>query len=261
MAQAEAQAEAGDPRGGDEAENTLTIEQLSAESGMTVRNIRSHRARGLLPPPEVRDRIGFYGPEHLSRLKLIQDLQADGFNLKGIQRLLESAPATQQFLHFKRALSAPMADEEPKVFTQEELAERFGTADEPDVLRKALEVGALSDLGDGRFEARSPSLLEAAEEVVRAGVPIEQAVRVMSKVRDACREVAKGFTRLFLEEVWKPFEEEGYPDERWPEIVESLERLRPVSMQVLASMYQMTMADETDRAFGRELERLSKTKR
>ena len=64
---------------GDDAgeENDLTIEQLAAESGMTVRNIRSHRARGLLPAPEVRDRVGYYGPQHLTRLRMILELQAD----------------------------------------------------------------------------------------------------------------------------------------------------------------------------------------
>ena len=70
-------------------ENRLTIEQLAAESGMTVRNIRAHRARGLLPAPEVRERVGYYGPEHLARLRLITRMQADGFNLRAISRLLE----------------------------------------------------------------------------------------------------------------------------------------------------------------------------
>src|SRR5437762_13257751 len=78
--------------GGDgEFAHDLTIEQLAAESGMTVRNIRSHRARGLLPAPEVRDRVGYYGPQHVTRLRLIQELQAEGFNLKGIERLLEQS--------------------------------------------------------------------------------------------------------------------------------------------------------------------------
>src|SRR2546428_1976687 len=88
-------------------EQTLTIEQLAAESGMTVRNIRSHRARGLLPAPEVRDRVGYYGPEHVTRLRLIQELQSEGFNLKGVERLLEQSPGpAEQFLSFKRALGA-----------------------------------------------------------------------------------------------------------------------------------------------------------
>src|ERR1700704_259362 len=71
--------------------NDLTIEQLAAEVGMSVRNIRNHHTRGLLPPPEVRARVGFYGDEHADRLRLIQDLQADGFNLAAIERLLSGS--------------------------------------------------------------------------------------------------------------------------------------------------------------------------
>ena len=67
-------------------DNALTIEQLAAETGMSVRNIRAHQARGLLPAPEVRSRIGYYGPEHVAQLRLIRELQDDGFNLGGIKR-------------------------------------------------------------------------------------------------------------------------------------------------------------------------------
>ena len=69
--------------------NQLTIEQLAAQSGMSVRNIRAHQARGLLAPPEVRLRVGYYGPEHVAQLRLIRELQDEGFNLGGIKRLLE----------------------------------------------------------------------------------------------------------------------------------------------------------------------------
>ena len=40
----------------------LTIDQLAQRTGMTVRNIRAHQSRGLLPPPAVRARTGYYGP-------------------------------------------------------------------------------------------------------------------------------------------------------------------------------------------------------
>ena len=43
-------------------EATLTVEELAHETGMSVRNIRNHQSRGLLPPPEVRSRVGYYGP-------------------------------------------------------------------------------------------------------------------------------------------------------------------------------------------------------
>jgi DNA-binding transcriptional MerR regulator len=241
-------------------ENTLTIEELSAQTGMTVRNIRSHRARGLLPPPEVRDRIGYYGATHVSRLRMIQELQAEGFNLKGIERLLAQSPGpAEQFLSFKRALGASFETEEPQAFSREELAERFG--DDGTALKQGIESGALVPIGDDRFEARVPSLLDAAEGVLKQGVPIDHALAVLSKVQDRCRSVAKEFVRLFLEDVWKPFEEAGYPEERWPEVRSALYELRPLSAQALMGIYQMTMADEVDAAFGKQLERLSKSKK
>ena len=124
-----------------------------------------------------------------------------------------------------------------------------------------MEVGVLVPIGEERFEARVPSLLDAAEGVLAQGVPLGHAMGVLSKVEDRCRSVAREFVRLFLEDVWKPFEEAGYPEERWPEVGESLDQLRPLSTQALLAIYQMTMSDEVDAAFGKQLERLSKSKR
>jgi DNA-binding transcriptional MerR regulator len=245
-------------------EHALTIEELSAQTGMTVRNIRSHRARGLLPAPEVRDRIGYYGPEHVTRLRLIQELQSEGFNLKGIERLLEQSPGpAEQFLSFKRSLGASFETEEPQTFTRDELTERFGGEDDDDgeALKRAVESGALTPIGEDRFEARVPSLLDAAEGVMKQGVPLDHALAVLSKVQDRCKSVAREFVRLFLEDVWKPFEEAGYPEERWPEVRASLDQLRPLSAQALMAIYQMTMSDEVDAAFGKQLERLSRGKK
>ena len=243
--------------GADEQENELTIEQLAAQSGMTVRNIRAHRARGLLPAPEVRDRVGYYGPDHVTRLRMIQELQSEGFNLKGIERLLEQSPGpAEQFLSFKRALGASFETEEPQSFTAEELIERFGESE--DALKEAVRAGALIPVGDDRYEARVPSLLDAAEGVLAQGVSLDHAMAVLNKVQDRCKSVAREFVRLFMQDVWKPFEEAGYLEERWPEVRDALDQLRPLSAQSLMAIYQMTMSDEVDKAFGKQLERLSK---
>lgn len=237
----------------------LTIEQLAVQTGMTVRNIRSHRARGLLPAPEVRDRVGYYGPEHLDRLRMIQELQTEGFNLKGIERLLsQNLGPAEQFLSFKRALDT-FEIEEPQTFTREELAERFG-GEVDDALKRAVQRGALVPIDDERFEARSPSLLDAAEGVVATGVPLDHALVVLSKVQSHCKSIARDFVRLYLEDIWKPFEEEGYPEGRWPEVREAMDQLRPLSLQVLVASYRMTLTDEVEEAFGKQLERMSKRK-
>jgi len=242
-----------------ESENRLTIEDLAAQTGMTVRNIRSHRARGLLPAPELRDRVGYYGPRHLERLRMIRELQAEGFNLKGIERLLSrNVGAAEQFLSLRRALE-DFDEEEPRTFTREELAERFGT-DGDEELKRAVGAGALVPVEEDRYEAPFPSLLDAAEGVVAAGVPLERALVVIERVRSRCRSISREFVGRFLDEVWKPFEAEGYPDERWPQVREALDRLRPLSLQALVAVYRMTMSAEVEKALGKQLERMANRK-
>jgi len=237
----------------------LTIEQLAAKSGMTVRNIRAHRARGLLPAPEVRERVGYYGREHVGRLRLIAQMQADGFNLRAIERLLqETHGRPEQLLSLKQAVSVPFESEQPQVFTVADLQERFGEQADERALARAEQVGLLTALGDGRYEAPMPSLLDAAEEVVGRGVPLKHALTVIAKVREQCRTVAREFVKLFLDDLWKPFADAGYPEERWSEVTESIERLRPLSSRALLAAYQLTMSREVELAFGRELERLTK---
>src|SRR3954465_5711203 len=100
----------------------LTIDELARETGLTVRNVRSHHARGLLPPPEVRGRTGFYGPEHVQRLRLIQELQQEGLKLEGIKRLL--GDSGERLLALKQAAGEP--PETPEVVTAGELEQRLG---------------------------------------------------------------------------------------------------------------------------------------
>src|SRR3954462_13600502 len=107
----------------------MTIEELARESGMTVRNIRAYQSRGLLPPPEVRARTGFYGPEHLARLKLVAEMRAEGMNLRTIKRVLDGVPSAEGMLGFGQALLDAFTTEEPEIWTAEELGERFGGLD------------------------------------------------------------------------------------------------------------------------------------
>src|SRR3954453_17797883 len=138
----------------------LTIDELARETGMTVRNIRSHATRGLLPPPEVPPRTGYYGPEHVARLRLIRELQANGYNLGAIKHLLSrSNGSAEDVLGFARALLAPFENEQSEIVEIGELASRFGTAIEPKLAARAEKLGIVVPLGDGRFEIPSPTLL------------------------------------------------------------------------------------------------------
>src|SRR3954462_7111704 len=133
----------------------MTIDELARRTGMTVRNIRAHQSRGLLPPPEIEGRTGYYGADHVARIELISEMQADGFNLAAIKRLLEDRPGSDsEMLGFKRALMAPWEEEEHEFITAEELAERLQLDPEnpnPKLLTRSIDAGFLIDLGEGRF--------------------------------------------------------------------------------------------------------------
>jgi DNA-binding transcriptional MerR regulator len=245
-----------------DAPRALTIEELARRSGMSVRNVREHQARGLLPPPEVRARIGYYGPEHLARLRLIAELRAEGFNLRGIKRLLDDTHgAAENLLGLKRAISEPFETEQPQVFTREELSERFGEEVGPRTLAKAKRLGVLASLGGGRYEAPSPSLLDAAEEVIGRGVSLRSALSVVADIQRSCESISRRFVRLFLEDVWTPFERAGYPEERWPEILETIDRLRPIASQVVLAVFRQAMGRQMKANLDKQIERRSRSRR
>jgi DNA-binding transcriptional MerR regulator len=67
-----------------------TIDELARVADTTVRSVRVYHERGLLPSPEVRGRIGYYGTEHLTRLQTISRLLNRGMKLNAIRELLDA---------------------------------------------------------------------------------------------------------------------------------------------------------------------------
>jgi DNA-binding transcriptional MerR regulator len=235
----------------------LTIDELARRSGVTVRNIRAHQSRGLLPPPTIRARTGYYGPEHLARLELIRELQAEGFNLKAIERLLAQAGgAGREVLGFTRSVLSPFADEEPEYLDAAELARRFGT-DDPELLARAEKLGLVVHLGDGRYEVPSPRLLRAGEEVVALGVPLAHALAVLEQINRSSQAVADAFIRLFREDVLKPIEQGAGGPEGWSRAAAAVERLRPLASEALLAGFQQVMTRAVEKALGEELARRS----
>jgi DNA-binding transcriptional MerR regulator len=234
----------------------LTIDQLAQRTGMTVRNIRAHQSRGLLPPPVVQARTGYYDDEHLARIKLIQEMQAEGFNLKAIERLIQgSSGAVEEALGFKRAVLTPFADEEPEYVTQEELDARLSGPFDDKIARKAAKLGLIKPLGDGRYEVPSPTLFAAGEELVRQGVPIDHVLAVAERVMKHSAAVADAFVRVFVDDVLGPLPEGGVHDPgEWARKRDALERLRPLASDALLAAFKQKMTSAAERRFSKVLD-------
>lgn len=169
----------------DERLERLTIDQLAATVGMTVRNIRAHQSRGLLPPPEIEGRTGYYGPSHVGRLRQIQALQDKGLNLAAIGHVVSDRLAE---------LAAGPFTDETGVYGIDELVERLHVGPDEPAVARALATGVITLDGDQmRINTR---LVQVAERFVAQGIPVAELLEVVDQVRVATESVAQAFMGL-----------------------------------------------------------------
>jgi len=234
----------------------LTIDELARETGMTARNIRAHQSRGLLPPPEVRARTGYYTADHVARIRLIQDMQSQGFNLKAIERLLAlgTARGSENALAFERAILTPFAEEQPEVVRTADLEKAFGEEADAKMLHRAEKAGAIRSLGEDTWEVPSPTLLRAASALVELGIPVSHALAVGEAIRKHTSEIAKEFVRLFVKDVLDPLREDrGFRDGDLGKAQEAVERLRPLASEAVLASFGQVMTEAVERQLAREL--------
>jgi DNA-binding transcriptional MerR regulator len=254
---------AADRRAVTEDDGKMTIGELARRTGMTIRNIRAHQTRGLLPPPEVQGRTGYYNEEHVARIELTREMQAEGLNLEAIRRVLESTGgSSKEMVDFARAVRAPFEDETPEIFSAADFAEawRVDAVDEK-LLRKAERLGALRVLPDGQVEVISPRLHRAAARMIEFGVSPTAAVALAAKLHEHADAVARAYVDLFTGQIWEPFDQAGRPDEDWHKVLEALEALRPLASDALLAMFQITMGEETEKAAEQTLRNAGKSQR
>lgn len=238
----------------------MTIGELARRTGMTVRNIRAHQTRGLLPPPEVHGRTGYYNEEHLARIELTREMQAEGLNLEAIRRVLESTEGSSaEIVDFARAVRAPFEDETPEIFEPGELAEIWGAKElDAKLIRRGEKLGILRELPDGKIEAISPRLQRAGGALVELGVRPDSALDTADKLRREADAAARTFVDLFVKEIWEPFDKAGRPEEDWPKVRQALDRMLPLASDAVLAMFQIAMGEATEKASEQTLRNAAK---
>ncbi len=237
----------------------MTVDELARATGVTVRNLRAYQSRGLLPPPQVRARTGYYGREHRARLELIKELQGEGVKLEVIKKLFETTGgSTDQVLGFIRSLREVFGEHESVIVSAEELSERFASAD-AGLLKKAQRMGLLREVAEGQFEEVAPRVTRAGEKLVGLGIPLDRSLEVAQQLRRHAEGIARLYVDLFLDEVWKPFDASGRPDDQWPRLHETVGELRTLAGEVLLAVVEQAVSERLDVTFGRDLARNVRT--
>jgi DNA-binding transcriptional MerR regulator len=152
---------------------------------MTARNVRAYQSRGLLPPPRRDGRTATYGPEHVSRLRLVRALHHHGLSLRVIGDLVaqEAAEAElarlsreQLLSNFGRPALVPMTPDNVEAFDRAQ----------PGVLDRMVAAG-LVIRRDGRVLA-SASGLGLVSALLARGLDLESSARVSLVAAEAAQQ-------------------------------------------------------------------------
>jgi hypothetical protein len=96
---------------------------------------------------------------------------------------------------------------------------------------------------------------------VRGGIPLRAALTGIEDVQRHCDAASRSFVKLFLREVWKPFAKADMPAERWPEIEDAVERLRPAASEALLTIFREQLSRQIEGALSDITHELSERKR
>jgi DNA-binding transcriptional MerR regulator len=230
-----------------------TIDELARRSGMTARNIRAYQAQRLLPPPAVRGRTGYYGEEHLARLRMVAEMRGRGLTLRGIRGVLTEVDDAEEVLDIGRAVLGSVAVEEPEVIDAADLAEHFGA--NPSLLGRAERLRVIVPLGGGRWEVPSPTLLQAGEELVALGVPAEHLLAVLETVQKHTKAIAAAFMRLVKQDLLGSSGLGDHNAEELRHFRETLERLPPLAHGAVRAALGQTLTRMVEQEIERALRR------
>ncbi|WP_407835962.1 MerR family transcriptional regulator [Streptomyces sp. DSM 116496] len=223
-------------------------DEVARAAGVKVRNLRYYQERGLLPPPRREGRIAWYSEDHLTRLRLINDLLGRGYTVNGIAELLaawEQGGGLSQLLGLEREMTRDWEQEDSVVMSRAELRELFGPTASPEDTRRAAELGYVTIDGD-LVTHRSRRLLEATVTLVRAGVPLAEVLDAGDFVQTQAAAVADRFVALFSTHVIGTDGLEQLSATRLQHITEAVSALRPLAGEVVATEFARAMARRVD---------------
>lgn len=223
-----------------EDEPGYTIDELAANTGIPSRTIRFYQSSGVLPPPDKRGRIAYYGPRHIERLELIGKMQDRGLRMRAIKDLVEQIEAGEvalnEWLGLEHQLSSAWVDDAPKLLTRAQLDEQLG-ARRPGFLADLVRSGLLQNQTEDAWLVPSPGLLHVALQLEDAGVDVEVATRASEILQKHLGKAARELAAFFAERAGDGFGK----DASVAGISDAYQRLRSVGLESVRLIFAREM--------------------
>ncbi|MEU1526989.1 MerR family transcriptional regulator [Nocardia rhamnosiphila] len=232
-----------------------TIDELARAAGTTVRSLRVYHERGVLPPPQVKGRTGYYSPDHLNRVRTISRLLDRGIKLNGIKELLKAWDRGDDLgdilgvgpLLGGMETGEPSADESAvpaDAIPATELQERYGSV--PNGLARIVAVGLYEPVDAATYRPADRQLIRIAEQLAAVGVPDAEVLGELERIRADCDRMARRFVDLFHRTTWQKYQDSGQEAADLAELTGQLQLARTLPGKAAAELVNKLVAHYID---------------
>jgi DNA-binding transcriptional MerR regulator len=225
-----------------------TIDELAREAGTTVRSLRVYHERGVLPPPQVKGRTGFYDAEHLNRVRTISRLLDRGIKLNGIKELLNAWGRGDDLgdvlgVAEEVTMGAVVADAGATIAATE-LAERY--RDVPNGLARVVAAGLYEPVDAANYRIADRRLIRIIDKLAAEGVPNGEILDELEKLRTDADRIARRFVDMFRRTALAAFQQSERSSVELVELSERLAATRTTPGEATAELVNLFVARYLD---------------
>jgi DNA-binding transcriptional MerR regulator len=222
------------------------LDELARRAGVASTTVRLYQTRGLLAPPRLEGRTGWYDDSHLSRLRLIARLQGEGHSLAGIADLLEQweqGRSLDAVVGVEAELDALLGEVHAVVLDPAELLGRFPEgAMTPEVMQRAASLGLVQPTEEGKVRVADRRFLETGSGLAHLGIPADVILDEWEALVAHTDDIAVRFVAVFETHLAPTDWRQGLDTEEARELARTLDRLQSTTRQVLAAALDASVA-------------------
>lgn len=215
----------------------MTVDELAAASGLTVRTTRYYASLGLVPAPLRRGRMAYYDHVHLAHLELVRALQDHGFTLQAIERFIEDLPAeaTLEDLALQRAMLTSWSPRPAERLTLRALEKKAGRRLAPADVELLESMAALDR--DGDHYVPMPNF-GVGVELLDIDIPRESMEAASDAIRRNMENLVTELTSILHAQVLEPYRRGEHAPEDAERLEQTMGRLRRLTLDAVVTGFQ-----------------------
>lgn len=235
------------------------LDELARQAEVASTTVRLYQSKGLLAPPRLEGRTGWYDDSHLARLRLIARLQDEGHSLAGIADLLEKWEQGRNLdavIGIEVELDALLGEAHAIVLDPVELLGRFPEGSmTPELMQRAAALGLVVPTDDGRIRVADRRFLDTGAALAELGIPADVILDEWEALVAHTDDIAARFITIFETHLAPEDWQEGLATDQARELATTLAQLQATARQVLLAALDASVARIGRERLGELIER------